>query len=350
MDIVITHPSLLTPPKPDSETSTQEDEPRVNALFKPLTKMLLKAFRSHEEELSLLACTGASKLLLRGLFPPDFTADLLNAFVLAYFDPDMSSRPAIRQALSYFLPVFCHSKLENALLMAQISVPLMSKLLLMKEEFDEEANEMVGWPVITAHLSEWTDGRQVVGAMQSDLDGKTSITQEAEEPHVYLATEILERALTNTCPKDERKPLLALLNKLNITFSGPASDNEALLTLHSLATEAVEGNIGMDATQRNHLIKLELGLTKRLGEAELATQAEGIDEDTIKPEPMELGETASTNEMENEDEDTMMAGLQDEGTRIPLDYDEEDDDEARTMRTVTESDIVDSLLESEMDE
>lgn len=356
-DLVITHPSLLAPPGSDAEASAEDTEPKPNALIKPLTKVLLKAFHSDEKSMSLMACTAASKLLLLGILPPAATADILKAFTLTYFNPETAANPALRQALSYFLPVFCHSKLKNALLIAQIAVPIMSKLLIMREDIDDEADDMVGWPVVTAHLSEWTDGRKVVGATELGLDGKTSTAQEAEEPHICLASEILERALTNTCSKDERKPLLALLSKLHIASSGPAPDEEALRTLHQLVTEAVEGKLGMDATQRNYLTKLEVGLTKRLGDVEHVTQIVDGDENdnTVTPEANELPEPqAEGADEEEEEEDTMLANMQGEGTRMPLEEDEEEGDSDVTVGSrrvaVSESDIMEDLLASEMEE
>ncbi|KAH7079705.1 nuclear condensing complex subunit [Paraphoma chrysanthemicola] len=384
-DTIITHPQLLSPPAVDPEATSEDTEPKANPLIRPITKVLLKAFASDNKRISLIACTAASKLLLLGILPPAPTAEILKAFTLTYFDPETAGNPALRQALSYFLPVFCHSKLKNAQLMAQIAVPVMSKLLLMREEtLDEEVDDMVGWPVITAHLSEWTDGRKVVGATELGLDGKTSTTTEAEEPHIQLSIEVLERALTSTCSKDERKPLLALLSKLFIAPTSSAKrgehvDEEAIQTLHALVTEAVEGKIGMDATQRNYLAKLELSLTKRLGEVELVTQAQ--DDETVTPAEVEHDATEANAETESQidateapaqdvdgseigeeddEDDTMLAGMQGEGTRMPLEDDGADEEEEESTMlpvrsrsrskgiAVTEDDIMESLLASEM--
>jgi len=381
-DTIITHPQLLSPLAVDPDATADDAEPKPNPLIKPFTKVLLKAFNSDNRRISLIACNAASKLLLLGILPPASIAEILKAFTLTYFDPETAVNPALRQALSYFLPVFCHSKLKNAMLMAQTAVPVVSKLLLMREEtLDEEVDDMVGWPVITAHLSEWTDGRKVVGATELGLDGKTSTSAEAEEPHFLLSVEILERTLTSTCSKDERKPLLALLGKLVIAPSSPKkkdevhSNEESLGTLHALVTEAVEGKIGMDATQRNHLAKLEVSLTKRLGEVEHVTQFQDQDQDQAEAEDTVAGAEATIADdasqadqteipdtqtrmdadgdltMEDYDDDTMLAGMQGEGTRMPL---EEDDATMLPVRSrsasqaVTEDDIMESLLASEM--
>ncbi|KAL5398329.1 hypothetical protein PMIN06_001836 [Paraphaeosphaeria minitans] len=360
-DIVQQHRTLLK-----DEPAEDGAEPVPNEYVKKLTKsVLLKGIRSDNNEISLLACIAASKLLLFDLLPREETALILRELAIAYFDPDTAQQPGIRQTLSYFLPTFCHSKITNALLMAQISVQLMGKLWQKQEDLDNEDEEMVGWPIITAHIADWTDGRQVVNQMRVDFDGKSSTTLEAEEPHVCLASEILEHALTRNCSRDERKPLLTLLTKTYIAPTGPAPDEEQLSTLLRLVNEAVESSLGVDATQRNFLTKLETSLTRRVGEVETATQVAESDAETAIPEATEIPETASAEETaegeeveeedeEEEEDDITMGGVQGESTRMPLDLEDDDDitmeDEPKNDRPITEDDIVNSLLASEVDE
>ena len=85
--------------------------------------------------------------------------------------------------------------------MAQIAVGVMSKLVLMREELEEEEEEMVGWSIVAGMFGEWTDGRKVIGGeLAIDADSSShKASNEAEEPHILLATEILERVLTSGC-------------------------------------------------------------------------------------------------------------------------------------------------------
>ena len=275
------------------------------------------------------------------------------------------------------MPVFCHSKIRNAQLMANVAVPAVSKLLHMRDEIveDEEA-EMVGWPVITGHLSDWTDGRKVVGQTETGTDGKTTVTAESELPHLLLAINVLERALTSSCSKEERKPLLSLLTKLHVSPTAPknlaaeSQNNELLETLQGLVSEAVEDKLGVDATQRNALAKLEATITKRIGDAADATIAaqEEDREETVTPEtaaaPREsVARSVAGSEMDvDDDEESLLNGLQGEGTRMPLnagesEEEEDDEDDASTPRAPrrtreeealkTEMDIMDELLASE---
>ena len=387
-DVIITHPHLLAPPVPDPDTTEQSEIAEVNPRLKPLVKVLLRGIASDNTEVGRIACEASQKLVLHSLLPPEATAEIVKAFTLLYFDPDGTSNPAVRQALSYFLPVFCHSKVKNAQLMASIAVQVIGKLLVIRDEIEEDEDaEMVGWPVITAHLADWTDGRKVVGQTELGLDGKMNSSAESELPHIALAVDILERALTSTCSKDERKPLISLLTKLHIPSSAPkrkeeeTADNELLETLQGLVSEAVEDKIGTDATQRNALIKLDATLTKRLGEVADPTVVQEDREDTVTPETTKPRETSVAeprssvarssvarssvapsvdgSEMDvDEDEDTMLAGMQGEGTRMPLEAEDSDDDDESTPRASrarstregtekTEADIMDELLASD---
>lgn len=373
-DVIITHPHLLAPPVPDPDATEQDVLPEPNPRLKPLIKVMLKGITSENVRIGRIACEAAQKLVFTNILPPEPTAEIVKAFTLIYFDPEGVSNPAVRQALSYFLPVFCHTKVKNAQLMASIAVPIVSKLLVIRDEIDEEDDtEMVGWPIITAHLAEWTDGRKVVNQTELGLDGKMSSRAESEVPHIMLAIDILERALTSTCSKDERKPLLSLLTKLYISPTAPkrtygeTTDDELLETLQGLVSEAVEDKIGTDATQRNALVKLETILTKRVGDAANATvlqdQMETMklnEKDTPAEEARSsvarssVAPSVDGSEMDvDDDEDTMLAGIQGEGTRMPLEAGDSDEDEESTPRAtrehtaVTEADIMEELLASD---
>jgi condensin complex subunit 3 len=386
-DIFITYPRLLAPPPVEPDTTEQSELPEENPRLRPLIKVLRKGVISENPRVSRVACEAAQKLVLYNLLSPEHTEEIVKAFTLLYFDPEASLKPAVTQALSYFMPVFCHSKIRNAQLMANVAVPAVSKLLHMRDEIveDEEA-EMVGWPIITGHLSDWTDGRKVVGQTETGTDGKTTVTAESELPHLLLAINILERALTSSCSKEERKPLLSLLTKLHISPTAPknlaaeSQNNELLETLQGLVSEAVEDKLGVDATQRNALAKLEATLTKRIGDAADATIAAAQDEDredTVTPEtaaaPRETpaddeprssvarAPSVDGSEMDVDDDESLLNGLQGEGTRMPLDAgeseEEEEDEEgestprakrvAREEQLKTEMDIMDELLASE---
>ena len=49
---------------------------------------------------------------------------MLKALVIAYFDPMTSENQTLRQTLSYFFPVYCHSRPENQSRMQAVRPPL----------------------------------------------------------------------------------------------------------------------------------------------------------------------------------------------------------------------------------
>ena len=123
--------------------------------------------------------------------------------------------------------------------------------------------------------------------------------------------------------------------------------------MQRLVSEAVESKLGTDAPQRNYLAKLEINLNKRIGDIESVAQAVESDAETAVPETTEAPETAPTDDEPEDDEDTMMAGIQGESTRMPLNMDEDEDEEmedAPETRVLTEEDIVNILLASELDD
>ena len=164
-DIIISHPSLLAPiPAPanaDTTTTSDAPSPQPNLLAKAVTKALIKAFNWSLPELSTAGCLAASKLLLADTLPQAHAAELLKMLTVAYFDPDTRADAALQQTLSYCVPVFCHSRPKNALLMARVAIPVIQKLYLLRDGLlDDDGDTMVSWTVIANHLSEWTDGRR----------------------------------------------------------------------------------------------------------------------------------------------------------------------------------------------
>lgn len=182
-DIVTSHPSLLTEP------TDAEAEP--NQLAKPIYKMLARGLRVPDNAVQTNGCVALSKLMLMGTIRD---ADLLKQMVLAYFDPESQKNPSLRQSLSYFLPVYCHSKRENAELLARIAVSVVHTLADRADDLDEE-EEMVGINLVIAQICDWTDPRKLVPVM-----GNTTENQAREiDGHIVLAEEVLEKILSPGC-------------------------------------------------------------------------------------------------------------------------------------------------------
>lgn len=131
--------------------------------------------------------------------------DLLKVLVVAFFDPETSSNASLRQTLSYFLPVYCHSRATNAERMANIATGVIARLAALREAFieeeDVEEGEMVTLSVVGGLLVDWTDPRKVVGSSEEPRTGKLTV-EEGVAPgsdmiHFMLAEQILERLVTS---------------------------------------------------------------------------------------------------------------------------------------------------------
>lgn len=217
--------------------------------------------------------------------------ELLKFLVVAYFDPGTVDNHALRQILTYFFPVYCHSRPANQARMARGVVGILHALVVMRDGMGEE-EEMVALGVVCAQLADWTDPRRNVGGGVSA--GKGGVAERVVDPdvQVVLAKEMLERVFAGGCVRmfpptltpmekqnkrkiansqtgEEKKCLLSTLAKLYI----PADANpEHLRTLYELVARAIEENVAQDAPSRNALNKLEVSLGKIVGD--LAAAAE----------------------------------------------------------------------------
>ena len=130
--------------------------------------------------------------------------DLLKQAVICYFDPATKDNAAVRQALSYFLPVYCYSKRENMERMAAVVPAVVHTMVNMGEEIDED-EEMVGILVVGMMLVDWTDARKLVVQDEAhvswDEAGKQEIKAVSGDVHLDLAAALLEKAMANTCSR-----------------------------------------------------------------------------------------------------------------------------------------------------
>lgn len=162
-----------------------------------LLKVYVKALRSGAKspEVQAAATVAASKLLLgRVVTEQETSAELLKTLVIAYFEPASSSNQSVRQALNYFLPVFCYSRPENQELMRSVALDALHALYNVREGFEDDdadvGDEMVSLSTIGACLVDWTDPRKCFSP-SSGLDAEKKHVN--ADIHLDLAKEILER-------------------------------------------------------------------------------------------------------------------------------------------------------------
>ena len=188
-DILIVHPELVT--------ATNADV----ALQKSVCKIFSKGLKaSAAAEVQSAATIALCKLMLTSIVRDE---DLLKQLVMLFFDPATKENAAVTQALSYFLPVFCHSRRENMEMMAAIAASVLHHQVNLADEMEDE-DGAIGVNTIGSMLVDWTDARKLViqdacGIGWDEAGGKDAQAVNADV-HLTLAESLLERALAHGCP------------------------------------------------------------------------------------------------------------------------------------------------------
>ncbi|KAL3423037.1 hypothetical protein PVAG01_04784 [Phlyctema vagabunda] len=248
-----------------------------------LVKVYLKALKSGSKapEVQAEATVAVSKLMLGRVISDTSPAmdDLLKTLVVLYFDPNTAHNQGVRQALSYFLPVFCYSRSENQDRMRKVSMDILHKLFDIQENLEnelEDESDMVGLSTIGAHLVDWTDPRKCYmpgnQLALSDEGVKKSVNGDV---HLDFANDILGRLNSNISSKyctifysphelifgteEEKKTLAPLLGKLYVS---PTSTETKLRETYQEVCTAVDDKLISDATGRNALYKIHVSLGK----------------------------------------------------------------------------------------
>ena len=250
-----------------------------------LLKVYVKALRwgAKAPEVQAAATVAVSKLLLgRVVTDGDTASELLKTLVVAYFEPSSSGNQSVRQALNYFLPVFCYSRAENQELMRSIALEALRTLFNVREGLEDDdadvGDEMVSLATVGACLVDWTDPRKCYSP---------GISPDAEKKHVNgdihldFAKDILERLSSNytskshpspaTPPRTKSKPVLTTLAEeekktiaplLGKLYVSPASSEDKIRALYADVSDAVDEQLLADATGRNALYKIHVALGK----------------------------------------------------------------------------------------
>lgn len=166
-----------------------------------LLKVYLKAVKGSAKsaEVQAAATVAATKLLLgRVVSDPDACHDLLRYLVVAYFDPASAHNQTVRQALNYFLPVFCYSRPENQDLMRSVALDALHSLLNVREGLEDDdadvEEDMVSMSTIGACLVDWTDPRKCFSPNIAADAEKKNVNGDV---HLEFLQDILERLHAN---------------------------------------------------------------------------------------------------------------------------------------------------------
>ena len=170
-----------------------------------LLKVYVKALRSGAKapDVHATATVAVSKLLLgRVITDRDTSAELLKTLVIAYFEPASSGNQSVRQALNYFLPVFCYSRSEHQHLLAAVALDALHSLYNIREGFEDDdadvEDEMVSLTTIGSCLVDWTDPRKCFSPGVGLEGEKKNVNGDA---HLEFAMIIIEKLSGNISSK-----------------------------------------------------------------------------------------------------------------------------------------------------
>ncbi|KAH7144620.1 nuclear condensing complex subunit [Dactylonectria estremocensis] len=281
-----------------------------------LLKVYVKAVKSGAKspEVQAAATVAASKLLLgRIVSDKEACQELVKSLVVAYFDPSSASNQTVRQALNYFLPVFCFSRPENQDLMRTIALDAIHALFNVREGLEDDdidvEEDMVSMTTIGACLVDWTDPRKCYSTTLILDNEKKAVNGDV---HLDFAMDILER-LRGNVTKEEKKLTATLLGKLHMS---PGSTEEKLREAYTEVSAAVEEGFLSDATSRNALYKIHVSLGKIVNvlDEQQPTQRRTSRSMSLNPERQQSEEKSVIEEphIKEEDEDS-------EGTIVPKD-------------------------------
>ncbi|KAI0876686.1 ARM repeat-containing protein [Hypoxylon argillaceum] len=320
-----------------------------------LLKVYVKALRSgsRHPEVQGAATVAVSKLLLgRVVTDHETSSELLKTLIVAYFDPSTAGNQSVRQALNYFLPVFCYSRAENQDLLRSVALDALHALYNIREGIDDDEmdvdDEMASLNTIGACLVDWTDPRKCyMPGVPMDSDRKNV----NGDVHLDFAADILEK-LNSNFSKEEKKIVAPLLGKLYIS---PASTEEKLRTLYEDVSIGVDDNLLTDATGRNALYKIHVSLGKIVN-----ALAEG-DKMSRRSRSVSVAHSVTTAATtadrtvtdDGEDDITVVVGRREEDATVLEDVKEEEEGEGEdkgegdgdtVVRKEEENELVDELL------
>ncbi|KAG5363452.1 Condensin complex subunit 3 [Yarrowia sp. B02] len=187
-------------------------------------------------ELQAVAAEGLFKLLLCGVFS---NADLLAGILLNYFDPQSASNGALKQVLSFCIPVYAYSRDENQQVLGSVAIPAIDRILRHLEDIEDDP--LTGATEMMQQVLDWTDPRRVVSITNQ------SSTETTSRVHYDLAFDILQ-FLAECRERSEHRAYTSALTKLY--FPGLTSDELTKLK-HAIAKchEVIEG--GIDSVSQN---------------------------------------------------------------------------------------------------
>jgi condensin complex subunit 3 len=307
-DILITHPTLLADPAVDTTSTTEK--PESNPVLKQVLKAFGKALRSKDHGVQATGAAALAKLMLGRIITED---NILTQLVVAYFDPDYSSNAQFKQSLSYFLPVYCHSRAENASRVAKATPVILAKVAQIRENHDgldsedDAAGGMVKLTTVGQMLLDWTDPRKIVGF--AETTGSTTAAAGAGETHFLMVEELLNYMDDHKTGRDEKRKLFfSMMGKAHLPDGGCSPD--VLQRVLTSVVHAFDIEIWPDETSHKALKKLYDQLLKQVSAVAAAERGGGAEETVLETTELPVETTTVAGAEVEETEGDIMHSFQ----------------------------------------
>ncbi|KIJ99866.1 hypothetical protein K443DRAFT_132899 [Laccaria amethystina LaAM-08-1] len=185
-----------------------------------------------DKKVLALLCMGISKLALNGMITDQ---NAVRKLVEMYVSPKTASNQELRQALTFSLPVYSYSSLQNQLTIVRIFIPVLLKASEVRKELDEDT-EMVSSSRLSLMFLDWTDPFKLAN--------------------------------------EDKKVLCQLLNKLHIPDN---IDDDDIKRFKLLISNLRERHPVRDATSKTAFNKFEVMIAKKFEK-----QLEGFDSEEYR--------------------------------------------------------------------
>lgn len=112
---------------------------------------LLSLLEHDDSHVQTIAAEGMAKLMLTGVLVED---DVLKSLILTYMSPYLADNAALRQCLSYFLPLFCSSHVRHQRMIQHVFCDVLSVLVSVYDDV-QAPPKMISPSQVATQLLDW---------------------------------------------------------------------------------------------------------------------------------------------------------------------------------------------------
>lgn len=250
-----------------------------------VAKLFYRTLRDNKrKEVQAVSGEALYKLFLSGIINDD---ELFETTLLAYFNPSINDNEALKQCLSFCIPVFAFSHVAHQEQIARVVADTLIRLFDGWEDSESESStqQTLSPQIIIQQLMYWTDPYRVVGR-----DAEDARKSDVQVTVGRQLLQVLEKLDTSTHLKPFVRAIFAMLPKLTFTEEAGAEKLQGLL--EELESDKIlQGGLGQalidNMHYKNAYTKFKLYVEECLAKA---CELEGIGETKAEETKPDLSE------------------------------------------------------------